>query len=110
MFHQTTFLALVLLVLITAISQLFKTQLELINIALIHLLPVIIIALRGVMSATMIITTATVILFDLLYVPPQYSFDVHNPAGQADSCQRNQADPTAHPLTRPQNPARLHHR
>ncbi|MBN2896771.1 MAG: PAS domain-containing sensor histidine kinase [Campylobacterales bacterium] len=78
MLRRTTLLSIALLVLITAVSQVFKTQLELINIALIHLLPVMIIALRGVMSATMIITTATVILFDLLYVPPQYSFDVHD--------------------------------
>lgn len=78
MLRRTTLLSIALLVLITAVSQLFKTQLELINIALIHLLPVMIIALRGVMSATMLITTATVILFDLLYVPPQYSFDVHD--------------------------------
>lgn len=71
-------IALILLALITAFSHLFRAQLELINIALIHLVPVIVIALRGNMTATMLITTISVLLFDLLYVPPCYSFNVHD--------------------------------
>lgn len=67
-----------LLILITVVSQLFKTHLGLINIALIHLIPVIVIALRGNMGSTMIVTATSVIMFDLLYVPPLYSFDVHD--------------------------------
>ena len=30
------------------------------------------------MGATLLITTISVIMFDLLYVPPQYSFNVHD--------------------------------
>lgn len=67
-----------LLAVITMTSQLFKNQLGLINIALIHLIPVIVIALRGKMGSTMIVTATSVVVFDLLYVPPTYSFDVHD--------------------------------
>jgi len=76
--QRSYFLALLLLLGITLVSQLFRTQLELINIALIHMVPIITIALRGNMRATMLITTLSVVLFDLLYVPPQYSFNVHD--------------------------------
>lgn len=71
-------LPLLLLIIITLIGTRFTESLGLINIAIIHLIPILVIALRGDMSATMIVTTASVILFDLLYVPPQFSFDVHN--------------------------------
>jgi two-component system sensor histidine kinase KdpD len=67
-----------LLAFITLFSQFFRSQLELINVALIHLIPVIVIALRGDMTATMIVSASAVVLFDLFYVPPQYSFDVHD--------------------------------
>lgn len=67
-----------LIIVITLISQLFKSSLGLINIALFHLIPVIVIAIRGNIRSTMIITGASVIIFDLLYVPPMYSFDVHD--------------------------------
>jgi two-component system sensor histidine kinase KdpD len=67
-----------LLGLITIVSQLFTSQLGLLNIALIHLVPVIVIALHGNIRSTMIITTISVVVFDLLYVPPLYSFDVHD--------------------------------
>lgn len=70
--------SLTLLALITVVSQLFKGSLGLINIALIHLIPVIVIALRGHLSSTMIVTAVSVVVFDLLYVPPEYSFDVHD--------------------------------
>ncbi len=78
MLQRHYLIAFVLLGIITLISQFFGAQLERINIALIHLIPVIIIALRGNMGATLLITTISVIMFDLLYVPPQYSFNVHD--------------------------------
>jgi two-component system, OmpR family, sensor histidine kinase KdpD len=76
--YRHYFLPLLLLILITLIGTRFTESLGLINIAIIHLIPILVIALRGDMSATMIVTTISVILFDLLYVPPQFSFDVHN--------------------------------
>jgi two-component system sensor histidine kinase KdpD len=42
------------------------------------MLPIIVIALRGEMIATMITAALSVIAFDFLYVPPQYSFHVHD--------------------------------
>jgi two-component system sensor histidine kinase KdpD len=63
---------------ITLVSQAFRTELGLINIALIHLIPVLVIALHGKMSSTMMVTASSVLMFDLLYVPPKYSFDVHD--------------------------------
>ncbi|MDO9057241.1 MAG: DUF4118 domain-containing protein [Sulfuricurvum sp.] len=70
--------SILLIILITVVSQVFKLQLGLINIALIHLIPVIVIALRGNMKSTFMVTLSTVLIFDLLYVPPEKSFDVHD--------------------------------
>ncbi len=70
--------SILLLAFITIVSQTFRTELGLINIALIHLIPVLVIALRGNMGSTMIVTSSSVLIFDLLYVPPKYSFDVHD--------------------------------
>lgn len=71
-------ISILLLGLITIVSQIFRSQLGLLNIALIHLVPVIVIALQGNIRSTMVITTISVVMFDLLYVPPMYSFDVHD--------------------------------
>ena len=71
-------IAIILLILVTTLSQLLHDHLDIINVALIHMLPIIVIALRGEMIATMIIAALSVIAFDFLYVPPQYSFHVHD--------------------------------
>lgn len=70
--------SIVLLASITLVSQAFRIELGLINIALIHLIPVLVIALHGKMGSTMMVTASSVLMFDLLYVPPKYSFDVHD--------------------------------
>ncbi len=70
--------SILLIALITIVSQIFLTELGLINIALIHLIPVLIIALQGHMGSTMIVSAGSVVMFDFLYVPPKYSFDVHD--------------------------------
>ncbi|MEW5831375.1 MAG: ATP-binding protein [Campylobacterota bacterium] len=67
----------VLFAVITAVSRIFTEQLEMINIVLIHLLPVIVIALRGSMAATIAVTTLSVALL-ALYIPPTLSFVVHD--------------------------------
>jgi len=76
--YRYYFIALAVLMLVTMISQLLHTHLDIINVALIHLVPVIVIALRGDITATMIITTVTVIMFAFLYVPPRYSLHMHD--------------------------------
>jgi two-component system sensor histidine kinase KdpD len=62
--------------LITGISLAFRQELEISNIILIHLLPVIVIALRGEWIATIIVTTLSIALL-ALYIPPTLSFIVH---------------------------------
>lgn len=71
-------IALMFLSVTAIISILFGDVLGLINIALLYLLPVLVIALRGDMKATTVVTVVTVITFDLLNVPPQFSFSVHD--------------------------------
>ena len=63
---------------VTLISQLFQANLELVNIALIHLIPIIVVALRGNFFTTTLIALSAILLFDLLYVPPVHSFTVHD--------------------------------
>lgn len=67
-----------ILFIITLISHLFKENLDIINIALIHIIPVVIIAIYGNVKATVFITLLSVIFLNFLYIPPLYSFSVHN--------------------------------
>lgn len=76
--YKTYIIPLSLQVLITVFGILFTDSLGMVNIALIHLIPVLVIAVHGNMKATMIIATISVILFDVLYIPPKYSFSVHD--------------------------------
>ena len=71
-------IAFALLGVVTAISQLLHAHLDIINVTLIHLVPTIVIALRGNMVATMIVTTASVLMLKFFYVPPYYSFHVED--------------------------------
>lgn len=70
--------ALVILSIITFISNVFKEHLQIINIALIHIIPVIFVAIQGNLKVTFFITFLSVILLNFLYIPPLYSFNVHN--------------------------------
>lgn len=76
--HHYIFTALLTLGAITIISQLFQTYLELVNIALIHLIPIIVVALRGNFFATSLIAFLAILCLNILYVPPIYSFSVHD--------------------------------
>jgi two-component system, OmpR family, sensor histidine kinase KdpD len=61
---------------ITAISLTFRKELGITNTILFHLLPVIVIALRGELMSTVIVTTFSIALL-ALYIPPTLSFIVH---------------------------------
>lgn len=63
---------------ITLISHLFREHLDIINIGLIHIIPVVIVAIHGNMKATIFITVLSLIFFNFLYIPPLYSFKVDN--------------------------------
>ncbi|MDD2780818.1 ATP-binding protein [Sulfuricurvum sp.] len=74
--YRHIIVTLVLFVLITAISLTFRYELAMTNIILIHLLPVIVIALRGDIRSSMIVTTLSIALL-ALYIPPTLSLIVH---------------------------------
>jgi two-component system sensor histidine kinase KdpD len=56
----------------------FRNSLDIINIALIHIIPVIVVAIHGKGKATFFMTIFCVVLLNFLYIPPIYSFSVHN--------------------------------
>lgn len=70
--------SIIILGFITLISHLFREKLDIINIALIHIIPVVIVSIYGEAISTILITILSVILFNFLYIPPLYSFTVHN--------------------------------
>ena len=63
---------------VTSICLLFYDSLELINIALIHFIPIIVIALEGNYARTTLIASISVLLFNYLYVPPVFTFNVYD--------------------------------
>jgi len=76
--YSYIFTALLTLGAVTIVSQLFQTYLELVNVALIHLIPIVVVALRGNFFATALIAIIAILLLNVLYVPPIYSFNVHD--------------------------------
>ncbi len=56
----------------------FRNSLDIINIALIHIIPVIVVAIHGKGKTTFFMTVLCVVLLNFLYIPPIYSFSVHN--------------------------------
>lgn len=74
--YRHIILTIVLFAFITAISLTFRQHIEMVNIILIHLLPVIMIALRGELRTTLIVTTVSILLL-ALYIPPTLSLIVH---------------------------------
>ena len=67
-----------ILLIITFISHIFRDHLDIINITLIHIIPVIVVAIHGNIKATFFMTFLSVIFLNFLYIPPLYSFSVHN--------------------------------
>lgn len=70
--------AFIILFIITLISHFLKDYLDIINIALIHTIPVVVVAMHGNLKSTLLITFFSVIFLNFLYIPPLYSFNVHN--------------------------------
>lgn len=66
------------MVLVTITCITFRNHLEPINISLLHLIPVLFVAIYGQMLSTIIITVISLILFNFLYIPPLYTFNVHS--------------------------------
>jgi two-component system sensor histidine kinase KdpD len=72
------FKAVAVLLVITVVSHIFRDHLDIINIALIHIIPVVIVAIHGNIKTTIFITVLSLIFFNFLYIPPLYSFKVDN--------------------------------
>lgn len=60
---------------IILMSHILQNSLGILNIALLHLIPIVLVALMGNMSATVIVAGISVVAFDLLHVPPEFSFN-----------------------------------
>lgn len=67
-----------LLIVITFICYLFGEHLQIMNIALIHILPILVVAIHGNLKSTFFITLLSVTLLSFLYIPPLYSIDVND--------------------------------
>ena len=65
-----------LLGIITLACTVFRNHLELLNIALLLLIPVLTVASRGDMKTSIVITFVSVGLFNYFFVPPVYTFGV----------------------------------
>ena len=67
-----------ILAIVTFVSSLFRDYLDIINIALMHIIPVVVVAIHGNIKSTILITLLSVVFFNFLYIPPLYSFNVGN--------------------------------
>lgn len=76
--YSYIFKSLAILAVITLISNIFRDHLQIINIALIHIIPVVFVAIYGNIKATFFITFVSVVLLNFLYIPPLYSIDISN--------------------------------
>lgn len=76
--YSYIFKALAILTFITIICHTFREHLGIINIALIHIIPVIVVAIHGNIKATFFMTFLSVLFLNFLYIPPLYSFNVNN--------------------------------
>lgn len=67
-----------LLIALSLISKLFSEELQLVNIGMIHLLPILYAAMRLGRRDTLIISLACVLSFDFFFIPPTLTFTVHD--------------------------------
>lgn len=67
-----------IMLIITFFCNYYRDSIDVINIVLIHIIPIIVIAMHGNFKATFLITFLSVLLLSFLYLPPIYSFWVNN--------------------------------
>lgn len=70
--------ALLLLIALALISKLFSEELQLVNIGMIHLIPILYAAMRLGRKTTLIISIASVLSFNFFFIPPTLTFTVHD--------------------------------
>lgn len=67
-----------LLITLSLISKFFSEELQLVNIGMIHLIPILYAAMRLGRRDTLIISLASVLSFDFFFIPPTLTFTVHD--------------------------------
>lgn len=67
-----------LLIILSVISKLFSEELQLVNIGMIHLLPILYAAMRLGRRDTLIVSVASVLSFNFFFIPPTLTFTVHD--------------------------------
>lgn len=69
---------LLLLIVLGLLSKLFSEELQLVNIGMIHLLPILYAAMRLGRRDTLIVSVASVLSFNFFFIPPTFTFTVHD--------------------------------
>ncbi|MFA6395021.1 MAG: DUF4118 domain-containing protein [Sulfurimonas sp.] len=67
-----------LLIVLDFVSKLFSEELQLVNIGMIHLLPILYAAMRLGRRDTLIVSIASVLSFNFFFIPPTLTFTVHD--------------------------------
>lgn len=67
-----------LLIILSLISKLFSEELQLVNIGMIHLLPILYAAMRLKRRDTLIVSVASVLSLNFFFIPPTFTFTVHD--------------------------------
>lgn len=63
---------------ITSFCLLYKSDLEVLNIAMLYLLPILYVAINYGQIQTFFISLIVVLVFDFLFIPPVFTFTVHD--------------------------------
>ena len=70
--------SLAIVIVVTTISLLYTNSLELLNIAMLYLLPILYVAINYGQIQTFFISLIVVLLFDFLFIPPLFTFSVYD--------------------------------
>ena len=67
-----------LLIVLGLISKFFSEELQLVNIGMIHLIPILYAAMRLGRRDTLLLSFASVLSFNFFFIPPTFTFTVHD--------------------------------
>ncbi len=67
-----------ILIVMTILGVAFRDSLGLVNLALLHLIPILLIAVSGNVRLTMVIAILCIVIFNFLYIPPLYTFKIYD--------------------------------
>lgn len=67
-----------LLVILSILAKIFSEELQLVNIGMIHLLPILYAAMRLGRKATLLVSLASIVSFNFFFIPPTLTFAVHD--------------------------------